>query len=191
MKGFKVVDWSSGFCLLGRPLWHSTGICLFPLFLKEVKVSIGIQSRYSLLCVYACAFCCVWLSVTRGLQPTRLLCPWDFPGKNTGVGWHFLLQGIFSRSPTLQADSLPAEPPGKPKNTGVGSLSLLQGIFPTQRSNPGLPHCRQTTVGATKEETISELHQRTHMFLLKTMWGVPVYWCIIIFQNQLYSLCRG
>ena len=30
-----------------------------------------------------------------GLQPTRLLCPWGFPGKNTGVGCHFLLQGIF------------------------------------------------------------------------------------------------
>ena len=29
------------------------------------------------------------------LQPTRLLRPWDFPGKNTGVGCHFLLQGIF------------------------------------------------------------------------------------------------
>ena len=43
----------------------------------------------------------------------------------------------------LQADSLPAEPPGKPKNTGVGSLSLLQGIFPTQESNWGLLHCRQ------------------------------------------------
>ena len=28
----------------------------------------------------------------RRLQPTRLLCPWDFPGKNTRVGWHFLLQ---------------------------------------------------------------------------------------------------
>ena len=41
------------------------------------------------------------------------------------------------RSPTLQADSLPSEPPGKPKNTGVGSLSLLQGIFPTQELNQG------------------------------------------------------
>ena len=30
-----------------------------------------------------------------GLQPTRLLCPWNFPGKNTGVGGHSLLQGIF------------------------------------------------------------------------------------------------
>ena len=31
----------------------------------------------------------------HGLQPTRLLCPWDSPGKKTGVGCHFLLQGIF------------------------------------------------------------------------------------------------
>ena len=30
-----------------------------------------------------------------GLEPIRLLRPWDFPGKNTGVGCHFLLQGIF------------------------------------------------------------------------------------------------
>ena len=29
------------------------------------------------------------------LQPTRLLCPWSSPGKNTGVGCQFLLQGIF------------------------------------------------------------------------------------------------
>ena len=31
----------------------------------------------------------------HGLQPTRLLCPWNLPGKNTGVGCHFLLHGIF------------------------------------------------------------------------------------------------
>ena len=56
-------------------------------------------------------------------QPTRLLCPWDFPGKNTGVGSHALLQRIFptlglnSRlplPPALQEDSLPTEPTGKP-----------------------------------------------------------------------------
>ena len=32
----------------------------------------------------------------HGLEPARLLSPWDFPGKNTGVGCHFLLQGIFT-----------------------------------------------------------------------------------------------
>ena len=60
-----------------------------------------------------------------------------------------LLQGIFPnpgiepRSPTLQADSLPAEPQGKPRNTGVGSLSLLQWVFLTQASNRGFLHGRQ------------------------------------------------
>ena len=51
--------------------------------------------------------------------------------------------GIKPRSPALQAESLPAEPPGKTKNTGMGSLSLRQGIFPNQESNRGLLHWRQ------------------------------------------------
>ena len=49
--------------------------------------------------------------------------------------------GIEPRSLALQADSLPAEPQGKPKNTGVGSLSLLQWIIPTQELNWHLLHC--------------------------------------------------
>ena len=47
--------------------------------------------------------------------------------------------GIKPRSPSLQADSLPAEPQGKPKKTGVGRLFFLQGIFPTQELNRGPP----------------------------------------------------
>ena len=50
--------------------------------------------------------------------------------------------GIELRSPALQADSLPAEPQGKPKNTGVGGPSLLQWIFPTQESHWRFLHCR-------------------------------------------------
>ena len=49
--------------------------------------------------------------------------------------------GIKPRSPTLQVDSLPDKPPGKPKNTGVGSLSLLQWIVPTQEWNLCILHC--------------------------------------------------
>ena len=46
---------------------------------------------------------------------TMLLCPWNSPGKNTGMSSHFFLQGIFlTRSSALRADSLPSEPPGKP-----------------------------------------------------------------------------
>ena len=76
--------------------------------------------------------------------------PWNSPGQNTGVGSQPFPSpedlpnpGIEPRSPALQANSLPAEPQGKPKNTGVGSLSLLQWIFPTQEWNLGLLHCRQ------------------------------------------------
>ena len=57
--------------------------------------------------------------------------PGDLPNPGTEPG-----------SPTLQVDSLPAEPQGKPKNTGVGSLSLFQWIFLTQELNQGVLHCR-------------------------------------------------
>ena len=62
-------------------------------------------------CLFAKSY--LTLLTPHGLQPARLLCPWDFPGKNTGEGCHFLLQGIF---PILglnlclllwQTDSLP------------------------------------------------------------------------------------
>ena len=36
--------------------------------------------------------------VTPWIVDALLFCPWDFPGKNTGVGCHFLLQGIFGSS---------------------------------------------------------------------------------------------
>ena len=54
------------------------------------------------------------------LWPTGLLQPSDFPGKNTGVSCHFLLQGVFPTQGSKlhllhwKADSLPLEPPGKP-----------------------------------------------------------------------------
>ena len=70
-------------------------------------------------------------------QPTRLLCPWDSPGKNTGVGCHFLLQCMRACKVTsvvsdssqphgLQHTRLvhPWDFPGK--STGVGCHCLLQ-----------------------------------------------------------------
>ena len=71
---------------------------------------------------------------------------WNSPGQNTEVGSLSFLHGVFQTQGlnlALQADCLPAEPPGKPENIGAGSLSLLQGTFPTQESNLDLLHCRQ------------------------------------------------
>ena len=56
---------------------------------------------------------------SHGLYPTRVLCPWNSPGMNTGVGCHSLLQRIFLTQgsnlgfPHKQADSLLSEPPRK------------------------------------------------------------------------------
>ena len=67
----------------------------------------------------------------HGLYSARLLCPWGSPGKNTGVGCHARLQkvcshpGIEPGSPTLQADSLPSEPPGKPQGSVGWTRALL------------------------------------------------------------------
>ena len=65
-------------------------------------------------------FSYVQLFVTHGQSLTRLLCPWDSPGKDTGVGCHSLLQGIFPTQGSKlhllhwQVSSLSVGPPGKP-----------------------------------------------------------------------------
>ena len=72
----------------------------------------------------------VWLFCDpMDCSPASLLCPWNFTGKNTGVGCHFLLQGTFSTqgsNPCLlhwQVDSSTG-PPGKPNNTNTSYLFL-------------------------------------------------------------------
>ena len=76
-------------------------------------------------------------------QPTRLLHPWDSPGKNTGVGCHFLLQcrKMKSESEVTQSCPTPSHPHGlQPtrllcpwhfpgKSTGVGCRCLLWTLF--------------------------------------------------------------
>ena len=73
-------------------------------------------NHYYLLSLYFCSLVAqLYLTLSRlhELKPTRLLCPWCFPDKNTRVGCHFLLQGIFSTQgskPCLlhqQVNSLP------------------------------------------------------------------------------------
>ena len=74
-------------------------------------------------------------------QPTRLPCPWDSPGKNTGVGCHFLLQCMKGKSESHSVMSDSSRPHGlQPtrflhpwdfpgKSTGVGRHCLLQPTF--------------------------------------------------------------
>ena len=90
---------------------------------------------------------CVWLFATP--RTIALQAPLSMEFSRQILEWvaiPFSRESSQSRDktqlPTLQVDSLPSEPPGKPKDTGMGSLSLLQWIFPAQDSNWGLLYCR-------------------------------------------------
>ena len=86
--------------------------------------------------------------MSDSLQPHGLYRPRNSPGRNTGVGSHSLLQGnlpnsgIKPRFPTLQADSLLSEPPGKPRAIYIlfQFLSILS-FFLSFLAGLGL-HCR-------------------------------------------------
>ena len=77
-------------------------------------------------------------------SPPWLLCPWDSPGKNTGVGYHALLQGIFltqESNPHLlhllhwQVDSLPLAMPGKPHK-----ICIIYIYFPVENCLDYIQH---------------------------------------------------
>ena len=108
-------------------LWHVHSIGLV------VKVETEHRSSFVYNCVCVSVHTRTWVSLVAQLCPTlcdphglwltRLLCPWDFPGKNTGVGCCFLFQVIFltlGSEPTYPASRawaggfVTTEPPGKP-----------------------------------------------------------------------------
>ena len=140
--------------IINKDLLYSTGNCMqyFIITYKEKTKNISMH-----MCMYIYTHTQAVLCLVTQSCPT--LC--DLMGcRPPGSSVHEILQeywsrlpflapgdlpnpGIEPRSPTLQADSLPAELPGKPKNPGVCSLPLLQGVFPTQGLNRGLLHCRR------------------------------------------------
>ena len=81
----------------------------------------------------------------------------------------------WAQYPTLQANSLPAEPPGKPKNIGVGSLSLLQWVFLTQELNRGLLHCRRILYPLSYQESSRMLNMPLLYLQGKIL---SIYWFI-------------
>ena len=77
----------------------------------------------------------------HGLQPMRVLCPWDFPDMNTWLGCHFLLQGIFPTQGSnlrllhCQVDSLPLSLQGSPRYITTESyFKVRSSILPSIHS---------------------------------------------------------
>ena len=81
----------------------------------------------------------------------------------------------------------PRNSPGQ--NTGVGSLSLLQGIFPTQRSNPGLPHCRWILYQLNHKGSPLSYKRSNHIWLwiCTALWNPISKWKETLKCNELVS----
>ena len=85
--------------------------------------------------------------MTQWTVATRLLCPWDFPHKNMGVGYHFLLQGIFPTQgsnpcflPLLQWHlGLPGGLDGKKLVCNAGDLGSIPGLGRSPEEGNGNP----------------------------------------------------
>ena len=74
----------------------------------------------------------------HGRQPTRLPRPWDSPGKNTGVGCHFLLQCMKVKSGSEVAESCPTL--SDPIDCGPPGSSVRPWDFPGKSAGVGC-HC--------------------------------------------------
>ena len=105
-----------------------------------MKIVLGLESIFN-ACVHTLSR--VRLFVTPWTLAHQALCPWDSPGKNTGVGCHFFLQGIFPTqglNPLLlrlwhcQVDSLPLYHLGSP----LYSINLNKYYVPRRQKGERL-----------------------------------------------------
>ena len=92
------------------------------------------------------------------LQPSRLLRPWDFPGKDTGVGWHFLLQCMKVESKSEVAQSCPTL--SDPMDCSLPGSSI-HGIFQARVLEWGAisfsGYADDTTLKAESEDELKSL----------------------------------
>ena len=140
---------------------------------------------FSLKCMYVCgggwwfshsalSYCC---------DPIRLLCAWDFPGKNSGVGCHFLLQGIFltqgsnpcllhcRQSPVSQMDFLQYWDTREAPCMCVSSVSSVQSLSRVRLF--------ATPWTAARQASLSITNSRSSLKLVSIESVMP-YWLIII-----------
>ena len=137
---------------------------------------------------YCCCCCQVASAVSDSVrphrwQPTRLPCPWDSPGKNTGVGCHFLLQCVKVKS--LSCDQLFATPwtaaYQAPPSMGFSrqeyqsglplpspSWMLVEGKKPQKQKTGSLNQRQRTSL------LVSKAAARVSTFILAPVPSVPI-----------------
>ena len=111
----------------GSLWWTGRPGMLQPMGLQRVGHDWETELNWTDWCMHGQSLSCVLLFATLWTVAHQAVCPWDFPGKSSGVGCHFLLQGIFPtqgsnpRLPSLlrflhlQAGSSPLNHLGSPQ----------------------------------------------------------------------------
>ena len=121
---------------------------------------VGRSSNSPLLLLLLNRFSHVRLCTTHRRQPTRLLCPWDSPGKNTGVGCHFLLQCMKVKSESDVDQSCPTL--SDPMDWSLPGSSI-HGIFQARVLEWGVIafSIQLSIIYATNSKLIKDLNLRT------------------------------
>ena len=110
--------------VMGREAWHAV---VHGVAKGRTRLNDWTELK-EYFCMYAQLVSCIWFFAMPLTIPTRLLCPQDYPGKNTGMGCHILLQwnlphaGIKPTSPALAGGFFTTEPPGKALDKDMVSL---------------------------------------------------------------------
>ena len=121
--------------------------------------------------------------------PARLLCSWNSPGKNTGTGSPFPFPGdlpnpgIEPKSPSLQVDSLPSEPLGKPRDTHT---RILRHVEFTRSEICGWGLTPMQTIFLVFLETGVRKYLHKTFFLSYKSLRKPICVCCFFFHDQTY-----
>ena len=136
------------------------------------------------------------ITICSDFGALRLLCPWDSPGKNTGVGSHFLLQGIFvtqglnvSRVSCTPVNYLPLSHQGSPTTISVPFSSVTQSrptlCDPMDCSTQGFPvHHQLLELAQTQGHQVGDTIQSSHP-LSSPFPPASVFLSIRVFSNKL------
>ena len=128
-------------------------------------------------------------------SPTRLLCPWVSPGKNTRVGCHSLLQEILPTEikpmfPASQADSLWSEPSEKPCEIWYSAATMW---FKCYKSHKGLTYSEKSRIFFFKPNCKGDLESwvSSHATRVSEEKEILKYFCNDKDEGTLWTSCKG
>ena len=120
-------------------------------------------------------------------QPTRLRHPWDSPGKNTGVGCHFLLQCMKVKSGSEVTQSCPTL--SNPTDCSLPGSSI-HGIFQARVLEWGATAFSYVICSTIYKLTYADLNPNKYQFLFQYFFSKPTLLLIQNLHTLATSFCK-